>query len=397
MSYLTQSAGSLQTQVIAALESETGLTFNRLTETVAKFYARCLGDSTAYLRKSEGQMLAELNTQFDGSAVSHLTMGYAQLLDTLDATLAGSGGGGGFHMDAIHLDGSTALFTNEILTTDSGDLSFVFIGKFAEENGDSTVWVSDPVSTYETFCVYDPAHGDPTTFRSSFLGDSLAQAETTTPFTPDVWHCVICTVKTNAAAGLKKFKMYDGDTDMSATFDDFGDGSFLTAVAGLPFFFAWDGFEEGIVWDVALFRFMPGISLLTGGDIAEATRRLFIDADGKPVDPAVATAELGAGCVLFTGDAASFGTNQGTGGAFSVMKKFLGVGASEPGPVSLPGAVVGQAVVRVRAPSNATADFESTISVNDQIQQISGDYTDANLVVSLVGGSLTNADSSPSD
>lgn len=92
MSYLTESVSLLQAEVIAELEVETGLTFNPLTETPAKFYSRCLADSTAYLRKPEGQMVAELNTDLGGSAVSHLTSRYAQLLDTLNTTLSDPGG-----------------------------------------------------------------------------------------------------------------------------------------------------------------------------------------------------------------------------------------------------------------------------------------------------------------
>ncbi len=58
----------------------------------------------------------------------------------------------------------------------------------------------------------------------------------------------------------------------------------------------------------------PGVSLLDGaGLIPEATRRLFISATGKPVDPS----GFPASAMLFSGNAASFGTNQGTGGAFT--------------------------------------------------------------------------------
>jgi hypothetical protein len=87
---------------------------------------------------------------------------------------------------------------------------------------------------------------------------------------------------------------------------------------GLPCWIANDA-NIPIICDLADLRIMPGVSLLDGGgDIPEATRRMFIDADGKPVDPAVVTAALGAPCILFSGDAAAFATNQGTGGAFTL-------------------------------------------------------------------------------
>jgi hypothetical protein len=64
---------------------------------------------------------------------------------------------------------------------------------------------------------------------------------------------------------------------------------------------------------------MVGASLLTAGDIPEVSRRLFIDANGKPVDPATATSSLGAaGTILLSGGASMFATNQGSGGAFTL-------------------------------------------------------------------------------
>jgi len=95
MSYLTQSYEELQREVIAALESETGLTFTPKTETVTEFYARCLGQTTLWGTKDEGELLALLNTDNGGSTVSDKTYSYAQLLDTLNTTLGGGGGGGG--------------------------------------------------------------------------------------------------------------------------------------------------------------------------------------------------------------------------------------------------------------------------------------------------------------
>jgi len=41
-------------------------------------------------------------------------------------------------------------------------------------------------------------------------------------------------------------------------------------------------------------------------------------AAGKPVDPATATAAFGAPAVLFSGDASTFATNQGTLGTFTL-------------------------------------------------------------------------------
>lgn len=91
MSYLTQSIEELRREVIAALEGETGLTFTPKTETVTEFYSRCLGDDTLWRTKDEGELLALLNTDNGGSAVSDKTYSYARLIDTLIATLAAEG------------------------------------------------------------------------------------------------------------------------------------------------------------------------------------------------------------------------------------------------------------------------------------------------------------------
>ncbi|RWN33440.1 hypothetical protein [Mesorhizobium sp.] len=87
MSYLTQSEDSLLADVIAGLEDQ-GFAYNPLTTSLPQYLAICLGDPTAYKTKSVAQMLAELNTEFGGSVMSHLTSSVAQLLSALDETLA---------------------------------------------------------------------------------------------------------------------------------------------------------------------------------------------------------------------------------------------------------------------------------------------------------------------
>lgn len=92
MSYLTQPLEELQRLTIAALEQESGLTFSENTETITEFLSRCLNQNSAWLTKSEGQLLEELNTALGGSSVSHLIYSYARLLDTLNTTIGGGGG-----------------------------------------------------------------------------------------------------------------------------------------------------------------------------------------------------------------------------------------------------------------------------------------------------------------
>jgi len=129
------------------------------------------------------------------------------------------------------------------------------------------------------------------------------------------WTCVICAFETDFAAGLKLAKMYFGDTDVTGLITDVS-ASFNIKTNGLQF--AVGSISLGSTMALADFRFMPGVNLLTAGDIALGTRRLFIDGNGKPVDPATATASLGTPAVLLSGDVSGFVTNQGNGGAFTL-------------------------------------------------------------------------------
>lgn len=67
--------------------------------------------------------------------------------------------------------------------------------------------------------------------------------------------------------------------------------------------------------NMADFQFWAGVYRDMG---TETNRRLFIDNGGKPVDPSVAATALGTQTLLFSGTSSSFGTNQGTGGAFTL-------------------------------------------------------------------------------
>ena len=80
----------------------------------------------------------------------------------------------------------------------------------------------------------------------------------------------------------------------------------------------------------------------------------------------------------------------------------MGTALGSSGEVTLPGAVSGKTVYKVfdaSAFTDVTSDFESAISVNDQIQQTALTNLTAgdNLTVVLSGGALTNASTSPSN
>jgi|HubBroStandDraft_6_1064221.scaffolds.fasta_scaffold00056_112 hypothetical protein len=82
--------------------------------------------------------------------------------------------------------------------------------------------------------------------------------------------------------------------------------------------------SQGFLGSLADFFIYAGLSLLDGsGDIPVAQRRNFITAALKPVDPAVTVGALGEATVQLSGDASTFGTNQGNGGEFLVASGAL--------------------------------------------------------------------------
>ena len=93
----------------------------------------------------------------------------------------------------------------------------------------------------------------------------------------------------------------------------FGNDTFFPNDA--DFFFGWDnqpiGKLHGDVADVQMwFGTYVDFSII-------ANVRNFLSATGKPVNPTIAAAAYGSPTILFTGDATTFGTNQGSGGPFT--------------------------------------------------------------------------------
>ncbi len=223
-----------------------------------------------------------------------------------------AGGGGGYTASAVHFDGDAWLDIASLTATDNDKFSVAFWFKASPVQG-ADFFVTDPNGGYTTQTLWDT--GKIEVQLGNAAGDTYFILGTSG--NPDAtWHCLIASGETNHADGLKPGKLYLDDVDVTVPQD--GVGAFTMAFNGLEFVFGSDTFGSTIVGDIADVRIMPGVSLLVAGDIPEATRRLFIDANGKPVDPATATATLGAPRILFSGDATGFATNQGTGGTFTL-------------------------------------------------------------------------------
>jgi hypothetical protein len=123
---------------------------------------------------------------------------------------------------------------------------------------------------------------------------------------------------------------------------------------------------------------------------------------GKPVDLGAngSTPTGSAPLIFLSGDASQWPNNAAGSGAFSTRRIINTTGHNGAGSVTASGAVAGEAVKNVVdwfSGADVSSDFETTISVNGQIQQTgSANYSTHRIVVSL-SGALTNATTSPSD
>src|SRR5882672_10542 len=251
----------------------------------------------------------------------------------------------GYHAKAVHFDGATFLSTPALSCVDGPAFSAVLWSKSSSPGVidnpgvgcEKMFWSSDPLGNYVNWsAAYEDINGAGGGTDNAFftLDGNTGIIEPHSHFTFDVWGCYILSVETNFSTGNKKYKVYFGDTDVTWYIDADGPSSdvFFNGLSfyvgtdtysNPPFTYANhlpDGRSHTFLGDMADFRIFPGISLLNGsGDISLATRRLFIDANGKPVDPAVATSALGTlGAVLLSGDHTAFPVNQGTGGSFTL-------------------------------------------------------------------------------
>jgi hypothetical protein len=224
----------------------------------------------------------------------------------------------------VHFDGSTWLEHESLVATDNHFYSFVGWLKVTEENAaaSNTIFVTDPDVNYSPWMELRTDDGQPATYQvETSISDASGnnyEYETSTigpsQIPADTWACIIGCFDSSTSFGVGK--VYCGDVDITGIFPSAHAGSvpFNIASNGKPWYFGSDSFGDNLIGDVADWRLMPGTNLLTGGDIALATRRLFIDENGKPVDPAIATTALGTPCILYSGDSDTFSTNQGTGG-----------------------------------------------------------------------------------
>jgi hypothetical protein len=237
----------------------------------------------------------------------------------LGSVAASGGGGGSYVAPAVSFDVSTFLTNAALTATDNGTFSYslwVKVTALVSPHIDSTFWVSDPDNAANNG--YAELSGG-NALNNLYLTDNVASTfqirNAGVPLT-DAWFNVMGSIDVSGDSGSRISKTYINDAAAADTIihDDgpgfvipFNGKSLLVGAGGY-------GVTGNFLGGMADAWFAPGVSLLDGGgDIPVATRRLFIDAGGKPVNPS----GFPASAVLLSGNASTFATNRGSGGAFT--------------------------------------------------------------------------------
>lgn len=223
----------------------------------------------------------------------------------------GAPGEAGYIAPAVHFDTSTHL-------------SIASISCLSNTNFSWSMWIKRPGAQVYTFFGDASGAGTPsspwssgTTLSTELYGEGGGEGPFTVtmpdPLVQDEWHHVLWSISTNGTEGNKVAKCFLDDVEVTLVVDQDTGGPFNIQCNGFDFRINGASAGSRTAFDVADLWIAPGITLLSGGTIPEANRRKFISDTGKPVDPS----NFPAAPMIFSGDATSFGTNQGTGGAFT--------------------------------------------------------------------------------
>lgn len=274
--------------------------------------------------RAEVQMRAALGASFDPFSLLDPTRERVQI----EASLSG-GGGDTYVAKAVHFDGSTYLKNSSLVSPDATSLSvsYWFRNPVLLDAGNMNLaytFVVDAENNFTTWIDNLPAGDlpDPQYILLQFAlcseaGAAVAynSAPTTVPLDTS-WHHVLFSGECGNASGSNTGKIFIDGVDVTGTLND--THAPLTMVFnGKSFWFGTDSFGldagDTITGDIADFWLAPGVNLISDGTIPPETLAKFM-VGGKPKDP---TGFPAGGVVIFTGDADSFATNQGTGGTFA--------------------------------------------------------------------------------
>lgn len=239
----------------------------------------------------------------------------------LPGMIASKPGGGSapYIASAVHFDGSACLDIASLtaLGDDTGFLSFAVWLKCAVPVSDDELWCLNASSDQNGLADISNIAKFNIAMYDASGNDALVNTSPAVFITVS-WFLLMVTMSSDFDAGDKILQIYLGDTAYTFTKDD----------ASPAFVFTFDGQEFSVgawgtaspnkyVGDMANFWFAPGQFVDFSN---QANRRKFIDAGGKPVNLGAdgSTPTGTAPAIFFSGDAAAFATNAGTGGAFTL-------------------------------------------------------------------------------
>ncbi len=232
------------------------------------------------------------------------------------AALSGIPAPSGYQAQGVNFDGLTKVSCASLSCTDNNKLTIVWCSRQTTRaaNTSVTFWAVDTANNLFPAAYSDPS--PPTKYGIQyFLGfpdpTSISTTDNENIWVVNIFSCDY-TVAAHAAAYLNNV--------LGPAFTSVFPLSIL--MNGLDFVIGDDNLGDPYFGDIADFQVWVGTSIVEADNtISTPNRRLFIDASGKPVDPAVAAAALGPPTVRCSatlgGPASSFATNQGTGGAFT--------------------------------------------------------------------------------
>lgn len=222
----------------------------------------------------------------------------------------------GVYFDGVNSFTSTNMDIASLIAVDNGSFSFSFWVNDLQLsiNNNHFIWGVDPFGDDVTYAQISISGGAYLYFQFSDNGTNYFGV-TVGPYGSG-WHHFLGSAETNHAAGAKIMSVYVDDVlQVPFSVSDL-DASINPALNGKEFVFPdhrGAAGSDGFVGDLADAWIAPGINLIdeTGGTISDATRRLFTTADLRPIDPTT----FPSSAILYSGNAAAFSVNQGTGGA----------------------------------------------------------------------------------
>lgn len=236
------------------------------------------------------------------------------------AAATGGGGPAPYHADAVHFDGSAWLSIANLIAASPRNFAMSIWVKMAslDDNPFSPLLVVSPEVLYDPLIAIEAGTGTTNQFYYDCapIPGALKGYSNDNTIVAVQWMNLKISANSDHPVNEKIVQLYLGDVDVLGDVVDAGD-AFDMVFTGLPLFLFSDSVGSNFVGDAADTWIAPGQFI----DFSvEANRRKFIDVNGKPVDLGAdgSTPTGTAPPMFFSGNAAGFPTNKGTGGVFTL-------------------------------------------------------------------------------